>query len=268
MISASNILVITCYNYIFKYFKDSIRGMISMAVIASHIISTIIYFTLGRNKIRIYIYNIYDNFQSFISKITGNIGPPPKKTITNKNLKEKSEGNNLNMKVIKTNENEIKTDINERKIKIEKPQIINYNAKDTYNEMLKFRENPDQIMKTENNLLPKKYDNLYKKNKKHKDINSMTEMKYSRKIKENDYQKFFDEYLATSLDDLEYDDSRVKDNRNFCEYLKECLKENQMIAFTFIATDHIKIREIKIILFLLNIILYFLVNYYFIMRNI
>ena len=206
-----------------------------------------------------YIYNIYDNFLSFISKITNNIGPPPKKGIKNKNLKEKLNVNNLSMKVMKTKQNEITTDISERKIKIEKPQIINYNAKDTYNEMLKFREYPDQIIKTEKNLLSEKYDNLNKKNKKYKDINSMTKMKYPRKIKDKDYQKFFDEYLETTLDDLEYDDAKVKDNRTFCEYLKDCLKERQMIAFTFIANDPIKIRVIKIMLFLLNIILYFVV---------
>ena len=217
MISASNILVVSCYNYIFKYFSDSIGGIIAIAALAGHLISTIIYFTVGKNKITVYIYNI------------------------------------------KTKQNEITTDISERKIKIEKPQIINYNAKDTYNEMLKFREYPEQIIKTEKNLLSEKYDNLNKKNKKYKDINSMTKMKYQRKIKDKDYQKFFDEYLSTTLDDLEYDDAKVKDNRTFCEYLKDCLKERQMIAFTFIANDPIKIRVIKIMLFLLNIILYFVV---------
>ena len=68
LISASNILVITCYNYIFKHFEDSIGGMISIVAIAGHLISTIIYFTIGRNKIRMYIYNIYDNFLSFLVK--------------------------------------------------------------------------------------------------------------------------------------------------------------------------------------------------------
>jgi len=78
--------------------------------------------------------------------------------------------------------------------------------------------------------------------------------------KEDDYQKFFDEYLANSLDDLEYDDAIVKDHRTFCEYFVECLKERQMIAFTFIATDPLKIRIIKIILFILNVVLYFVVT--------
>ena len=106
-------------------------------------------------------------------------------------------------------------------------------------------------MRTEKNLLGEKYEDINKKNKKKK--------LYPRKIKERDYQKFFDEYLAISLDDLEYDEAKIMDDRSFCEYFKECLKEKQMIAFTFIATDPIKIRVIKIMLFLLNIVLYFVV---------
>ena len=58
---------------------------------------------------------------------------------------------------------------------------------------------------------------------------------------------------------MEYDDAKIMDDRSFCEYFKECLKEKQMIAFTFIATDPLKIRVIKIMLFLLNIVLYFVV---------
>ena len=59
MISASNILVVTCYNYIFKYFSDSIGGIIAIAALVGHLISTIIYFTVGKNKIIVYIYIIY-----------------------------------------------------------------------------------------------------------------------------------------------------------------------------------------------------------------
>ena len=61
------------------------------------------------------------------------------------------------------------------------------------------------------------------------------------------------------MDDLEFDDAIVKDQRTFCEYFIESLKERQMIAFTFIASDPLKIRIIKIILFILNVVLYFVV---------
>ena len=41
---------------------------------------------------------------------------------------------------------------------------------------------------------------------------------------------------------MEYDDAIVYDQRTFCVYLIECLKEKQMIAYTFIASDPLKIR--------------------------
>ena len=73
-------------------------------------------------------------------------------------------------------------------------------------------------------------------------VESSREKEIKLNVLEEDYQKFFDEYLATSLDDMEYDDALVYDHRSFCEYLIECLKEKQMIAFTFFAEDPIKIK--------------------------
>ena len=112
----------------------------------------------------------------------------------------------------------------------------------------------------------KKYDKLINKHKKSRamkeKVDSSTRLKhdiFTTLEKDEDYRKFFDEYLATSLDELEYDDAIRKDQRTFCEYLRECLKEKQMIAFTFISSDPLKIRIIKIMLFILNVVLYFVV---------
>ena len=100
--------------------------------------------------------------------------------------------------------------------------------------------------------------NTKSKNKNKKNLKTKTDSITLMK-KDKDYKKFFEEYLATSLDEMEYDDAIIKDQRSFCEYFKECLKEKQMIAFTFISWDPLKIRIIKIMLFILNIILYFVV---------
>ena len=77
-------------------------------------------------------------------------------------------------------------------------------------------------------------------------------------------KKFVEEYFETSPDEMEYDDAIKKDHRTFCQYFAENLKEKQIIANTFIANDPIKPRSIKIILFSLNIILYFVINGLFI----
>ena len=80
-------------------------------------------------------------------------------------------------------------------------------------------------------------------------------------------KKFVEEYLETSPDEMEYDDAIKKDQRTFCQYFLENLKEKQIIANTFIANDPIKSRSIKIILFNLNLILYFVINGLFISED-
>ena len=81
LISSSNILVITCYGYIFKYFSKSVGGIISIVAVAGHIISSAVYFIIGRNVIKKYIYNLYENFLSFIEKAGLAKNAPPKKSI-------------------------------------------------------------------------------------------------------------------------------------------------------------------------------------------
>ena len=111
------------------------------------------------------------------------------------------------------------------------------------NKLLMFNENKKEILTNENKF----YKNRKSFLENHKNIS-----------------KFFKDYLATTLDDLEFDDAIVKDKRTFCEYLCENFKENQNISETFIANDPIKPRSIKIILFIFNLILNFVINALFI----
>ena len=73
-------------------------------------------------------------------------------------------------------------------------------------------------------------------------------------------EKFFEEYLSTDFDDMEFDDAVAKDKRKYCEHMKENLIEDQIILTTFVDKDKLKPRSIKIIVFILNVILYFVVN--------
>ena len=73
-------------------------------------------------------------------------------------------------------------------------------------------------------------------------------------------RNFFKEYLEISPDDMEFDDAIKKDNRSFCKYFFDNIKEKQMIPNTFIASDPIKKRSIKIILFNINLLLYIVIN--------
>ena len=73
-------------------------------------------------------------------------------------------------------------------------------------------------------------------------------------------EEFFKKYLSITLDEMDYFEALKYDSRKFCEYFKETLEQNQNISNTFIAEDIFKPRSIKIILFGLNIILYFVIN--------
>ena len=66
---------------------------------------------------------------------------------------------------------------------------------------------------------------------------------------------------------MEYDDAIKKDKRTFCQYFSDNLREKQIIANTFISEDPIKSRAIKIILFNLNLVLYFVINGLFISES-
>ena len=68
------------------------------------------------------------------------------------------------------------------------------------------------------------------------------------------------EYLITEIDDMDYDDAKKKDQRKFCVYFGDKLKSNQIILNTFFYYEPFKPRAIKIILFILQIDLYFFVN--------
>ena len=95
--------------------------------------------------------------------------------------------------------------------------------------------------------------------KKPKDKKELIDTEKLSKTNSND-KPFFEDYLSTYPDDMEFDDALVKDNRKFRECFVENLKEKQMIAFTFFANDPIKIKIMKIILLILNINLYFVIN--------
>ena len=59
---------------------------------------------------------------------------------------------------------------------------------------------------------------------------------------------------------MEFDDAVAKDKRKYCEHMKENLIEDQIITATFVSEDPLRPRTIKIMIFVLNLILYFVVN--------
>ena len=81
-------------------------------------------------------------------------------------------------------------------------------------------------------------------------------------LKEEDLNIKIDieEYLSTDLDDMDFDDAIKRDQRKFSTYLYDKLKSSQIILNTFYNEEPLRPKPIKILLFILDIDLYFLVN--------
>ena len=241
-IDDSNILVVKCYKYIIKYFFRSYGGIITTIVILLDFILTLIFFLFQLSDISKYIFNLtkkylkYLNFYIFNkSKAISQMSPPPK-NIKNKKVTIRDDNNKKTNKNIKSSvrlksQNDIDEKI-EKKVSIKE---IAFTEKGSEKRKLNSKNNKISIIEYSNT--------------------SDEALDEAKKLK-----KFFKEYLATEPDDMEFDDAIKKDNRTFCQYFYDNLKEKQIIANTFIAYDPIKKRIIKIILFSLNLILYIVIN--------
>ena len=59
---------------------------------------------------------------------------------------------------------------------------------------------------------------------------------------------------------MDYDDALKKDKRKFCNYFIDKLKDNYIILNTFYTNNPLRPRPIKLLLFILNLVLYFFIN--------
>ena len=238
IINSSNILVFKCINNIFSHFSSSVGSWISLTLIGTHIGMTLTFVFVSIVKVNKYIYNLTYNYLSYITNFAKKKPkfPPKKNNIQNKR------------KQVQIAQTKSEIHFQDRKPKLKPLNLPKSTKKDLIlpynNDNTKLKFSDDLNIKTESKLQKKDIKN---------EINK-------KKLDSNFDQKFFKEYLSTSLDDLEFDDAVAKDKRKYCEHMKENLIEDQIIANTFIHEDPIKPRTIKIIVFILNVMLYFVVN--------
>ena len=267
LINSSNIMVVTCYKYIFKYFKRSVGGIFSLISIFINIICVIFYFMFGLPQLKIYILSLTENYLSFLkNNKKSNIenAPPRKHSLKNDimaNKKDKiSKKVNIDPSAIIKGEkkkNKISKRLNtgndlfqkqKERLPIGKPLLTSTK--------IKLATQNDIIISLKGNKQNKSKMKLLDESKEQ----NKSESKTMIKLEENKNKYFFEEYLATYPDDMEFDDAIFKDKRTFSECLKGNLEEKQMIIFTFFVNDPIKIRTMKIMLFILNINLYFVIT--------
>ena len=257
LISSSNIYVFKCTKYIFKYFTRSIGSFLCLVAIASHIGLTLLYFLHGKIKLKIYIFSITNSYLLYLKKHGKN------------NDKEKHEPSKRGSK--------------RKEKKSLKSNLTSINEMKSFNALRQTRSNIELNIRKKSALPIIIHKNIKKNTQRNDKKNNEKEIKIEVKkrkskmhIEKNDnfisqdlfpknkMTEFFQEFMETSPDDMEYDDAIVLDKRKFSEHLKENLKDNQIIANTFIAENPLKPRSIKIILFMLNLLLYFVVDALFI----
>ena len=268
IINSSNILVFKCFKYIFKHFTRSIGGWISLGLILAHIAMTLVYLLFEAIKCSKYIYTLTKNYIYYISKKKKPLAPP-RRSIKNGTLNEAMLGSEKNKKKGKkqlqpiSRANHGKDDFSvlfqgNTRLKISKYEEIEIDDKFSEKKSNKVNTKINKLNKVEKletkAILKESKTEKEKINEKNKDddLDDLDSIEYDK--------DFFEDYLKTDPDDMEFDDAVVKDKRKYCEHMKENLIEDQIILSTFVAEDKLKPRSIKIIIFILNVILYFVVN--------
>jgi hypothetical protein len=268
IINSSNILVFKCFKYIFKHFTRSIGGWISLGLILVHIAMTLVYLLFEAIKCSKYIYTLTKNYIYYISKKKKPLAPP-RRSIRNGTLNEAILGSEKNKKKGKkqlqpiSRANHGKDDFSvlfqgNTRLKISKYEEVEIDDKFSEKKSNKVNTKINKLNKVEKletkAILKESKTEKEKINEKNKDddLDDLNSIEYDK--------DFFEDYLKTDPDDMEFDDAVVKDKRKYCEHMKENLIEDQIILSTFVAEDKLKPRSIKIIIFILNVILYFVVN--------
>ena len=240
LINSSNIMVLKCYKYLLKNFTKSTGAIIILILLILCIVFASVFFTLELAKMKRYISSITEKYTYFLTNFPNlaKLFNPRRKNIKNRSEK---------IKISKENESEDSANKNiNKKSKHATLKYPKLGAKS------KINQNSKELMLAIN----KKNYKLYAKEKFPENTTDNNPfIQEGKQIK-----KYFKDYLSTSPDDMEFDDAIKKDKRGFCEYFCDSLKENQSIAYTFIASDPINTRMIKFILFSLNLDLYFVVN--------
>ena len=264
-IDTSNIGVAKCYKKSIKFIIKSYGFYISLFLFIVDIIFSIIFYVIGLNKIKIYIYENTQNYFKLIGNSDNfNNSPPLKKNIKNKNNSKKKNENEEKDKIIFGTNN---TQTSSTKKKYKKQNNNNKSNRSSLTIMTKTKNKPLKIKESSKENIIQSSLKLKNGISKSKFTNAKVggeDATSKKNLEIEKYKLYFNEYFESSLDEMEYDDAIRKDKRTFYESFIDKLKDKQIICNTFISFDILKPRSIKIILFILNLLFYFVINALFI----
>ena len=209
LINSSNILVFKCIKNMFTHFSRSFGGWISVVLIAGHIAMALSFFLFSSVQVNKYIYTLSTNYLSVLKNLAKkNKHYPPKKAIKNTKYEKKDD---ILISTLNSNNSMINRKIILTPIKI--PNSVKGDGVSPFERKVKIKNTDNIIIEASENI------------KMPKQTGIIDGQKYD--------EKFFEEYMSTPLDDMEFDDAVAKDHRKYCEHMRENLIEDQIIATIF-----------------------------------
>ena len=254
----TNINVIKCYKDLFKYkyFIKNYGGFIILGLIFVQILCTLFYCMKSRLYLKKFIFSITSKFLNFLKakeplKDFNQKSSIPKGTLSKISIPPRKINKSKTEKVIKQN--------------IPRNNNFNANSRNVKNAIV-FSNSKEKL---NSNKFTKKQRLSRAQTFKNGPINLSNtrklslEQSVSDNLMENitdEFDIYIEEFLKTDPEDMDYDDALRRDKRSFCRYYLEKIQSQQILVDTFFYKEYLKPRPIKIMLFLLQIELYFFIN--------
>ena len=220
-----SINVLKCYNTLFqlKYFKNCYGGFILLSLICIQTLCVIFAWKKSIFHMRKIAYNLIGDYSNLLLS-KSEINSPTKKN--EKKVNFLSMNDNMDLY------NESKNKTSKIILKSKKEELHNLFNK---------------------NFKKRRKKGLKSKKKKQNKISNISITQANNKID-------LKEYLKTEMDELDYDELLIRENRSFCKIFIDKLVVTQMIFDLFYNSNWIIPKSIKMLFFLILIDLYLVVN--------
>ena len=249
----TNIEVLRCYKdlFHFEFYTSNYGCFIIFGLLLIQILLTIIYYKRFIFSMKKYLYNLMQIFVFYLAKkgiLSSNKIDNSSQAIQEKLVQFKSNPIKKSSKIVNNFEDKIDNNnsnsSNTRNVKENSNQMNKETQKLSFDKFITYKK--------ENLEISGKISSERKLNPKQKVNNSL--------IIGNITEADVEEYIKTDPNDMDYDNAIGRDKRTFCVYFVENVKTDLLILNIFFNYEQLNPWPIKILLFILNIDLYFFVN--------
>ena len=274
------LFIIKCYKRVFfnKNITECYGFFIIIGFIIIQIITTILYYNKSLYFIRKYLFAFGNKYFLYLSSMNRN-----KISLSSKNINTNPNYNSIIINNLANYNDSAKKKLKEKNKKEEKGIttrrkfskksiinennniILNLNRKSKFNNIInlqKHSKNKRNVKYSSKLLAPQKlsFKESYSKNESPSSNIELFDKSNSILYKDMNLNIDIKQFLSTEIDEMNYDEIIMKDKRTFKEYFFEKLKSNQIILNTFLENEPLKPKTMKIILLIIDFILYFFIN--------